>query len=166
MKLYRIGRVADTTSMKNTIILEANYEGHIVHVANPADFEVGKVMKLFIYEKSREDNQVQLFGFKTIDEWDQFTELVGNGQDCWKAMKQLANTKPSSKLHQPEEARSPLNTLGFRKNEIDWAIVELKPSDSIEELVEEAIRKISNKAYDKAQEGARDNSTPSKGRSK
>lgn len=68
MKLYKVGRVADTTTMKNTIILETNYEGHIVHVGKPADFEVGKVVKLFVFEQLRADGQMQLFGFKTFKE--------------------------------------------------------------------------------------------------
>lgn len=50
----------------------------------------------------------------------------------------------------PIEVASPLKTLGFNQKQIDYAIGELKPADSIEILVENAIRLISNAKHSQA----------------
>lgn len=44
----------------------------------------------------------------------------------------------------PTEVVNPLKTLGFSQKQIDYAIKELKPEDSIETMVENAIKLISN----------------------
>lgn len=46
--------------------------------------------------------------------------------------------------HLPNEVASSLKTLGFNQKQIDYAISNLKPADSIEVLVENAIRVISS----------------------
>lgn len=79
-------------------------------------------------------------------------------------MKQTTYEKPTEALHQPEEVRSPLKTLGFNQEQIDGAVSIIKPADSVETLVEEAIRKICNGEVAKAQEEAlAANSNKSKG---
>lgn len=52
--------------------------------------------------------------------------------------------------HLPSEISSTLKTLGFKQEQIEYAIKNLKPSESIEDLIEEAIKIISRKNESKA----------------
>ena len=50
----------------------------------------------------------------------------------------------TSKKYMPIDAKESLKVLGFNEKQIKFAIKSLKPNDSIEKLVEEAIKIISN----------------------
>lgn len=63
--------MADT----NYIILDNNYIGFKIYMANPYAFDEGKKYKIYLYENIREDEHT-LFGFKTLDERNLFLKLI------------------------------------------------------------------------------------------
>lgn len=59
----------------NKIIIENNNIGYSITVANPFSYKKGEIYKVFVYQKVREDD-ISLFGFKTIDEKELFLKLI------------------------------------------------------------------------------------------
>ena len=51
----------------NAIVIETGGVGYLVYVANPYSFEIGKELRVYVYQQVKEDEQL-LFGFKTIEE--------------------------------------------------------------------------------------------------
>lgn len=191
MKLFKIGKVVSIG--KTYVILESNYTGYIIYVANPERFEKDKVMKMFIYEH-RSEYSSAIYGFKEFKERILFEDLLsvsGIGPKTALSILKLeaenvisyiqdknveslssipsVGTKTANQIifelgnkykdvkaktdgkHLPVEVASPLKTLGFNQKQIDFAISELKPADSIEILVENAIRLISNAKHTQTQ---------------
>ena len=59
----------------NAIVIEAGGVGYLVYVANPYSFEIGKELRVYVYQQVKEDEQL-LFGFKTLEEKELFLKLI------------------------------------------------------------------------------------------
>ena len=59
----------------NAIVIETGGVGYLVYVANPYSFEIGKELRVYVYQQVKEDEQL-LFGFKTIEEKELFLKLI------------------------------------------------------------------------------------------
>lgn len=73
MKLFKIGKIVSIG--KTYVILESNYTGFIVYVAQPEQFEKDKNIKLYIYEH-RSEYTSAMYGFKTFQERILFEDLL------------------------------------------------------------------------------------------
>jgi Holliday junction DNA helicase RuvA subunit len=62
------------------VIVENNYFGYIVNVANPDSYEIGKVKKILLYKSLMLNNKSrvveELYGFNTSEEKEFFTNLI------------------------------------------------------------------------------------------
>lgn len=115
---YIIGKV--TQLHKNSIVLESNWIGYEINVENPNDYEVGRVRKIYFYEKDGKD-----FGSK-----------------------KLINTEIND-IDKISDIVSTLKTLGYEKEDIEYAISckEIKSNQSreIADLISSAIKLIASK---------------------
>ncbi len=73
MYSYMIGKVVEYE--KNCIILENNNIGYLINVTNPYSFKIGDVVKIYLYNNIKEDEN-SLFGFKSKEEKDLFIQLI------------------------------------------------------------------------------------------
>lgn len=71
---YMNGKVTDIKS--NSITLEVGGIGYLINVSNPYSFKENEDYKVYIYQQVKED-ELSLFGFKTIEEKDLFLKLIG-----------------------------------------------------------------------------------------
>ena len=79
-----------STIKNNSIVLDNNGIGYLIHVSNPYSFEIGKDYKVFVYQQIQEDDHL-LYGFKTIEEKDLFLKLISvKGLGCKMALPILA----------------------------------------------------------------------------
>lgn len=85
---YIYGTVVEQES--NYIILENNKIGYLIYTASPYSFEVGKEVKIYLYQYVRED-EISLYGFKNKEEKDLFLKLINvKGLGCKMALPMLA----------------------------------------------------------------------------
>jgi Holliday junction DNA helicase RuvA len=59
----------------NYIVLEVNNIGYLINVANPYCYELGKTVKVYLYNNVKEDEN-SLYGFKNEDELNLFLKLI------------------------------------------------------------------------------------------
>ena len=62
---YIIGKI--TVIDSDSITLENNGIGYLIHTPNPYAFKEGKEYKVYLYQQIKEDEHL-LFGFKSIGE--------------------------------------------------------------------------------------------------
>ena len=85
---YMYGVVTQQES--NYIILENNKIGYLIYTANPYSFEIGKEIKVYLYQYVRED-EISLYGFKEKEEKELFLKLINvKGLGCKMALPMLA----------------------------------------------------------------------------
>ena len=85
---YIIGKISGIKN--NAIVLDNNGIGYLIYVSNPYSFEIGVEYKVFIYQQVTEDDLL-LYGFKTIEEKDLFLKLISvKGLGCKMALPILA----------------------------------------------------------------------------
>lgn len=70
---YIIGKV--TIQENNYIVVENNSIGYTIFVSNPFSFELGKEVKVYVYNQIRED-EYSLYGFKELEERELFLKLI------------------------------------------------------------------------------------------
>lgn len=88
MYTYLKGHVTEIES--NYITLEVNGIGYLIYTANPYQFEISNEYKIYIYQLVKED-ELSLYGFKTIDEKGLFLKLISvKGLGCKMALPMLA----------------------------------------------------------------------------
>ncbi|MCI9233017.1 MAG: Holliday junction branch migration protein RuvA [Bacilli bacterium] len=88
MYAYLIGIVMDIDS--SFIVIENNGIGYLVYTANPYSFEIGKEVKIYLYQYIREDEET-LYGFVTKEEKELFLKLINvKGLGCKMALPMLA----------------------------------------------------------------------------
>ena len=73
MYSYIFGKIECVES--SFIVVDNNGIGYLVYVPNPYAFKEGENEKVYIYQHIRED-EMTLFGFKTIDEKKLFLKLI------------------------------------------------------------------------------------------
>lgn len=61
--------------------------------------------------------------------------------------KNMSHVQTNKKLLPVSEVKNSLKTLGFTSKQIDYAVQNIKPSSNIEQLVEQAIKVISNAKF-------------------
>jgi Holliday junction DNA helicase RuvA len=65
---------------KKSITVENNYMGYVIVVANPEEYEIGKIKKVFIYKITSLTNKnkliEELYGFETFEKKDFFMKLL------------------------------------------------------------------------------------------
>ncbi|MFA5604080.1 MAG: Holliday junction branch migration protein RuvA [Bacilli bacterium] len=92
MYSYIIGRVVQIES--NYLVLENNNIGYLINCANPYSFTNDEEYKIYLYQQVRED-ELNLFGFKTIEEKEMFLKLISvKGLGCKMALPILATGTP------------------------------------------------------------------------
>lgn len=90
---YIKGFVKDIES--DYIILDNNGIGFLIYTASPYSFEMDKEYTVYLYQNVRED-EISLYGFKSIDEKKLFLKLIGvKGLGCKMALPMLAAGNPS-----------------------------------------------------------------------
>lgn len=90
---YIKGFVKDIES--DYIILDNNGVGFLIYTASPYSFEIDKEYTVYLYQNVRED-EISLYGFKSIDEKKLFLKLIGvKGLGCKMALPMLAAGNPS-----------------------------------------------------------------------
>lgn len=90
---YIKGFVKDIES--DYIILDNNGIGFLIYTASPYSFEMDKEYTVYLYQNVRED-EISLYGFKSIDEKKIFLKLIGvKGLGCKMALPMLAAGNPS-----------------------------------------------------------------------
>ena len=90
---YIKGFVKDIES--DYIILDNNGVGFLIYTASPYSFEIDKEYIVYLYQNVRED-EISLYGFKSIDEKNLFLKLIGvKGLGCKMALPMLAAGNPS-----------------------------------------------------------------------
>lgn len=90
---YIKGFVKDIES--DYIILDNNGIGFLIYTASPYSFEMDKEYTVYLYQNVRED-EISLYGFKTLDEKKLFLKLIGvKGLGCKMALPMLAAGNPS-----------------------------------------------------------------------
>lgn len=88
MYAYLKGTVTDIDS--GFIVVENNGIGYLIYTANPYSFEIGKEVKVYLYQYIREDEQT-LYGFVSKEEKDLFLKLINvKGLGCKMALPMLA----------------------------------------------------------------------------
>ena len=70
---YIIGKIAGVDS--DSITLENNGIGYLIHTPNPYAFKEGEEYKVYLYQQIKEDEHL-LFGFKSIGEKELFLKLI------------------------------------------------------------------------------------------
>ena len=89
---YIKGFVKDIES--DYIILDNNGVGFLIYTASPYSFEIDKEYTVYLYQNVRED-EISLYGFKSIDEKKLFLKLIGvKGLGCKMALPMLASGSP------------------------------------------------------------------------
>ena len=74
----------------NSIVVDNNGVGYLIHVSNPYSFNIGDEYKVYVYQHVGEDLN-ELYGFKTIEEKEFFLKLISvKGLGCKMAMPILA----------------------------------------------------------------------------
>ncbi|MDD4547216.1 MAG: Holliday junction branch migration protein RuvA [Bacilli bacterium] len=92
MYSYITGKVVQIES--NYLVLENNNIGYLINCANPYSFNEGEEYKIYLYQQVRED-ELNLFGFKTIEEKEMFLKLISvKGLGCKMALPMLATGTP------------------------------------------------------------------------
>lgn len=90
---YIKGFVKDIES--DYIVLDNNGVGFLIYTASPYSFDIGKEYTVYLYQNVRED-EISLYGFKSIDEKKLFLKLIGvKGLGCKMALPMLAAGNPS-----------------------------------------------------------------------
>ena len=90
---YIKGFVKDIES--DYIILDNNGVGFLIYTASPYSFEIDNEYTVYLYQNVRED-EISLYGFKSIDEKKLFLKLIGvKGLGCKMALPMLAAGNPS-----------------------------------------------------------------------
>lgn len=90
---YIKGFVKDIES--DYIVLDNNGVGFLIYTASPYSFEIDKEYTVYLYQNVRED-EISLYGFKTMDEKKLFLRLIGvKGLGCKMALPMLAAGNPS-----------------------------------------------------------------------
>lgn len=90
---YIKGFVKDIES--DYIILDNNGIGYLIYTSSPYSFEIDKEYTVYLYQNVRED-EISLYGFKSIDERQLFLKLIGvKGLGCKMALPMLAEGNPS-----------------------------------------------------------------------
>ena len=90
---YVRGYVKDIES--DYIIIDNNGVGFLIYTASPYSFEIDKEYTVYLYQNVRED-EISLYGFKSIDEKKLFLKLIGvKGLGCKMALPMLAAGNPS-----------------------------------------------------------------------
>ena len=75
----------------NAIVIEAGGVGYLVYVANPYSFEIGKELRVYVYQQVKEDG-ILLYGFNLKEEKDLFLKLISvKGIGCKSACTMLAS---------------------------------------------------------------------------
>ena len=93
MYAYIKGYVKDIES--DYIVLDNNGIGYLIYTASPYSFEMDKEYTVYLYQYVRED-EITLYGFKTIDEKKLFLKLISvKGVGCKMALPMLATGSPS-----------------------------------------------------------------------
>ncbi len=88
MYAYIKGFVKDIES--DYIVLDNNGVGYLIYTASPYSFDVDKEYTVYLYQHVRED-EISLYGFKTIDEKKLFLRLTSvKGVGCKMALPMLA----------------------------------------------------------------------------
>ena len=70
---YMKGIIKDIKA--NGVVLEVNNIGYFINTPNPYAFEIDNIYQIYLYQVVRED-ELSLFGFKTIDEKNMFLKLI------------------------------------------------------------------------------------------
>ncbi len=70
---YLEGKIEYQTT--NSIVIDVNGVGYNVFVPNPYSYDLGKIVRVFIYSHIRED-EFSLYGFKTLEEKELFLKLI------------------------------------------------------------------------------------------
>lgn len=74
----------------NYVVVDNNGIGYLIFTANPYQFEQNKEYQIYLYQYVRED-EISLYGFKTIEEKDLFLKLISvKGLGCKMALPMLA----------------------------------------------------------------------------
>lgn len=85
---YIIGTVTEIYS--NSIALDNNGIGYLIHTPNPYQFIENEKYKIYLYQLVKED-EISLFGFKTSEERELFLKLINvKGLGCKMALPILA----------------------------------------------------------------------------
>ena len=93
MYAYIKGQVKDIES--DYIVLDNNGIGSLIYTASPYSFDMDKEYTVYLYQYVRED-EITLYGFKTIDEKKLFLKLISvKGVGCKMALPMLATGSPS-----------------------------------------------------------------------
>lgn len=93
MYAYIKGYVKDIES--DYIVLDNNGIGYLIYTASPYSFDMDKEYTVYLYQYVRED-EITLYGFKTIDEKKLFLKLISvKGVGCKMALPMLATGSPS-----------------------------------------------------------------------
>lgn len=71
--LYKLGKVVFKT--KTSLILESNYTGYLINVANVNQYEIDKFQKVYLYNYQNEYTK-SLYGFKEFKERVLFEDLI------------------------------------------------------------------------------------------
>lgn len=88
MYAYIKGKVTEIDS--NYIVLDNNGIGYMIYTASPYSFNVDEDYTIYLYQYVRED-EISLYGFKTLDEKDLFLKLTSvKGLGCKMALPMLA----------------------------------------------------------------------------
>ncbi len=74
MYAYIKGFIKDIES--DYIVIENNGIGYLIYTASPYSFEIDKEYIVYLYQNVRED-ELSLYGFKTLDEKKLFLRLIG-----------------------------------------------------------------------------------------
>lgn len=188
MELFKIGKIVSIG--KTYVILESNYTGYIIYVANPNQFIKDKIIKIYTYLHQSEYTSA-LYGFSSFKERILFEDLISvNGigpktaiaalkmgmdnvakyissgdskslsaipQIGLKTANQLVFelrdkyakfvSKTSEQKYSTIDIIDSLKTLGFNQKQIDYALSNVTPNQSVEVMLEEAIKSISNAKF-------------------
>ena len=88
MYSYIEGKIVEIES--SYITVDVNGVGYLVYTANPYQFNIGDVNKIYIYQNVRED-EISLYGFKEKREKELFLKLINvKGLGCKMALPILA----------------------------------------------------------------------------
>ena len=88
MYSYLEGKITEIES--SYITVDVAGVGYLVYTANPYQFNVGEVYRIYIYQNVRED-EISLYGFKEKRERDLFLKLINvKGLGCKMALPILA----------------------------------------------------------------------------
>jgi len=141
---YMIGKVVSVS--KTSIVLENNYLGYTIRVANSSDFEINKVKKLYVLKIAKFHNNFineTIYGFHSIEAKEAF---LANGYKFTEVAKSVP--KSASKT---ESLIKALKSLGYSQSEIDYSTSRIFENEvnavvyDLSDLISLAIRHIANK---------------------